>query len=760
MKEKIITIKEYLRAFNCQKYFIWNNDVNDFINKYCVDNKNDDAIFKILKNNEEEINEENEKDFDFQKIFSSSYIINENISNTPVVLFSKLEDEAVDFAKNKIFENCNIGIISNKDNNESKKIQTKRMLNDNSIDVILNPIFSYTTKNEFEVVAKLFAYDKRYKTIYLFQPKSGTNFDNLLSLNFCYYVLKENNIEVKNAFYLIINNEMPTKAQRTNFIISKCNYMNKNKYKVNKDVEINKKIQAFGINLQSFFNTSHQYDFSILKKYQEEYKIPIKIQDSIANFMETNSINYINAIRGGYGFFNMKFEEKDNKFTYCIYKERSNKKANSLHINDDGTLTVYQNPKYLIPDFASSISWIEEAYNVNSPDLQWKNSSFHCKEIFGSKDEYKKNYKLFLLKDYPFSKSPKINAIVNGTFVDNENWESKKNKYIEFCTRAYETDDYFSDIFITKHLSLMNIKNEKIVWYDYESLMSPDVVIDCTTPYSQIINQVSIVTTINDEIIDKDREDIVIDPLKITFFDIANIIKILYEKKGQKYVVFNKGFENSRNKEIGEIANRLSQFDNEFTKKLQEKLNITLSELHNMINYINTNTIDLAEYFYPPSTDDNQCNNILIKMNKEQKFYKKRELIPSKINEIPFYWNALQGYYSIKKIEKEITKNDLPEAKIIKPYSSLEKIRNGANAMAASISRYAGLIGNLEWENITKNLKIYCHNDVMAMIMAYKFVIRKVEEVFPNFKEIKSALDNNQKYNINYETWEIVIENK
>nr|WP_318031711.1 DUF2779 domain-containing protein [Mycoplasmopsis bovis] len=69
-----------------------------------------------------------------------------------------------------------------------------------------------------------------------------------------------------------------------------------------------------------------------------------------------------------------------------------------------------------------------------------------------------------------------------------------------------------------------------MVWYDYESFMSLLPVIDDFSPYSQIVNQVSIIDTINGQIIPNTQEDIVYDPKSISIFDLISILKNLYNR--------------------------------------------------------------------------------------------------------------------------------------------------------------------------------------------------------------------------------------
>ncbi|WP_233755474.1 DUF2779 domain-containing protein [Mycoplasmopsis agalactiae] len=125
-------------------------------------------------------------------------------------------------------------------------------------------------------------------------------------------------------------------------------------------------------------------------------------------------------------------------------------------------------------------------------------------------------------------------------------------------------------------------------------------VIDDFSPYSQIVNQVSIIDTINGKIITNTQEDIVYDPKNISIFNLISILKNLYDRQGDKYIVYNKGFENTRNMEIATWAQN-HNFDESFIKELNEKLSIKPDDVMTFANYINSRTIDLYELFSRPS---------------------------------------------------------------------------------------------------------------------------------------------------------------
>jgi hypothetical protein len=53
----------------------------------------------------------------------------------------------------------------------------------------------------------------------------------------------------------------------------------------------------------------------------------------------------------------------------------------------------------------------------------------------------------------------------------------------------------------------------------------------------------------------------------------------------------------------------------------------------------------------------------------------------------------------------------------------LDQIQNGALAQKYATKRFWNLLSEQEWKTINNNLKIYCENDVRAMIAVEYFAI-------------------------------------
>lgn len=245
--------------------------------------------------------------------------------------------------------------------------------------------------------------------------------------------------------------------------------------------------------------------------------------------------------------------------------------------------------------------------------------------------------------------------------------------------------DIFKYIFKDKKIRIFDcdeikktiaILNKNVIWYDFEGYSLPFAPLDNFMPYQQIVFQCSIIRTKYGEL--SKTKNIVLDPKNIDVNDYFEIIKAIYAHKATAYVVYNKSYENTR---LDEMIRALSFARNKFT-----------DDAISMVNFIKERTIDLADFFI---TYRNKLPTVLIP--------------------------ELYGYYSIKKIEKYITSKKLKLKTMIQSYEELE-IQNGSMAMMKAISRSINVMGDNEWNQTTNELKIYCENDVKAMIMIKEFL--------------------------------------
>ncbi len=194
----------------------------------------------------------------------------------------------------------------------------------------------------------------------------------------------------------------------------------------------------------------------------------------------------------------------------------------------------------------------------------------------------------------------------------------------------------------------------------------------------QVVNQVSIITDNNTQPIDTlECNNIVIDPKIISINDFKYIIdQILKDVVGDvdeyNFVVYNVSFEKSRLNEM--------------------KILINEQEYNEKVDKIVKNLFDLANYFD----------------------IRKKECI--------YVW-SLKGYYSIKKVLDMIMKEQPHIFNLTgcKNYKQL-KIGNGLQAQSASTLRFFDRITTNQWKEKVDDLKIYCENDVRAMIAVEQWI--------------------------------------
>ncbi len=221
------------------------------------------------------------------------------------------------------------------------------------------------------------------------------------------------------------------------------------------------------------------------------------------------------------------------------------------------------------------------------------------------------------------------------------------------------------------------LEKTRVVWYDFEGFSLPFPTIDGYNPFQQATFQVSTIETIAMK--EKETINTVFDPQTFNYTDFPKLIEQIYANAANAYVVYNQGYENSRLKEMIIV--------------LQENDHPQWKKCHDMVTHIIENTVDLADPFT----------------------IKSKDILP------PILIPDLKGRYSIKLIEKYITKENFEFSKLITPYSDLE-IQNGGMAMDAAINRAINVLKEKEWEERKDKLKEYCENDVRAMIMVYELI--------------------------------------
>lgn len=76
-------------------------------------------------------------------------------------------------------------------------------------------------------------------------------------------------------------------------------------------------------------------------------------------------------------------------------------------------------------------------------------------------------------------------------------------------------------------------------------------------------------------------------------------------------------------------------------------------------------------------------------------------------------------------------------------YFDFKKVYNGLEVMEIVIKRYVNLIDGNVWDDNFLNLKKYCYNDVLVMIMIFNFIEKIVSDIFFEINELKYIFNNN-----------------
>lgn len=378
-----------------------------------------------------------------------------------------------------------------------------------------------------------------------------------------------------------------------------------------------------------------------------------------------------------------------------------------------------------------------------------------------SKVNYLINYDWIEINDFFIKEAKEITNLLREYLLKSENFEYiqysgkfKKTKDIRSIQLLKDSINDFNSIPSSFNIETLNIiknihiKDALISWYDYEGFSDIFPPVDGIASYNQVVCQVSVITTKNG--IEQSCENIVKDPKNITCQDFVEIIDAIYKDKCHYYVVYNKGYENTRNNEILKLVRNkiFNELDLEFGKWLMQRYNNTLESAYKLfahkIEHINSNTIDLADVFTPKKLDDDQSQNTFY-FSQEANEIKIINNVTKPQTSLPIAYiqlSYLKSFYSIKKIEKFITENNIKVKNIITPYSTL-KIQKGTMAMKEAINRFLEATNDSVWENnIVPELKKYCENDVRAMIMVYDLIMYLAKIFFGNIDAYEYKLDN------------------
>lgn len=359
----------------------------------------------------------------------------------------------------------------------------------------------------------------------------------------------------------------------------------------------------------------------------------------------------------------------------------------SLSILKD-TYNNFNNVVAQLWDHKKNLENLEKKIKNNEDFKSFSNikPSFNDKGPFKNDDNWPELRKLYSLQGYTlYDYSGKVavqdeynikNAVINQnpkTFLKTP--EKNPNIYID----AFINSNEEIQIDLTKTYELYNkLKNVKKVYFDFETINTSIRSCDNTLPFSQIVTQCSVIKDNGDGTESSPCENLIIDPTKIDVDWFKKVVDSIYyettnEDEKVLYIVYNKSFEQTRLKEIaGYISDK--------------------NYNHKIIQIIN-NTFDLADFF-------------TFTTNKKYIVFKE-----------------LCGFYSIKKVLPLIKKYnpEIFDKTHCLDYNSLN-VKNGKECQGETNKRFFLLISDSEWKKIEENLKVYCENDVRAMIAIEYFV--------------------------------------
>ncbi|WP_165381413.1 UU173 family protein [Mycoplasmopsis phocirhinis] len=778
---KIINFTKFKTAYTSQPWFIWaqRNDSNNVKNLPRID-ANNFALYEIHNNtsNKNLVNKHNFSSFeDFiyddeaeddvmlsivsekQKELFLSNEWNYKLENSNN-LFAKARRKSLDFFISQfthdlsnlddfyfsktIFNNENIDQIHEEWN--KFKLSKKRF--------IIDPSFVYFVENNnvnFAIKANAMAYDIKTKTLYFEKFKNSTELIDYLKTFYVYNVAQKMEIEIYDIQYLIYSsNAQEYKKGQIPFVFVDGLCASNSVGSVQRTSE--RKIKdSEEIYLKSLINSGiAMSQGSYFDKFNNT-KYSGKIIESIENNLIFNNPT--------------KFKVKD-------------------FINKKIPIDLKKSTKSF-GNFDDKINSIIHAYNLNLPTYATQNEQHDWSYEFDSdcEGDFGKNPDLNIIKDLILGEKYKYSSGNNGTakplkFLDAQ----YLNLHRQIVDNFYQCPNYFT-INSLNLLAKLMVKDARIVWYDYEGLSSIITIFDGLKSWSQVPHQVSLILTQNGHRLLE--LNTLKDPKNLELIDLVDVIKDVYQNRADIYVVFNKGYENSRNLEIRDMVEiKYQNNDIDFIKKMKQKGFNSFIEFESTILYIVNNTFDLLDFFTKNTPNSNdlifaskfvQHNqyHILSQLGQQLDFknfggdIEEYTKLSNKITDKAFNGKIksirimeLLGYTSIKKIEKIITKTKtyFNYRNQIKEYSTLE-VKNGSMALEIAINRNSGNTNDEQWNYLSQKLKEYCHNDVVAMIVVYEFILAFVGDVFADIYQYEYKIEPKQCFDVDFITKKLILKN-
>ncbi|ENY54180.1 Hypothetical protein, DUF2779 family [Metamycoplasma alkalescens 14918] len=701
-KKNKFSFNDFLIANTTRPWFIFNNiDEIDKNNKKIL--LNAENLFEFDEENvEEELDFLDFKIIEIEEIFEK-HIIKNLDTETKKQLNKYPTYEKIDFLKKQL------------DNNQ----KLKKIIDDDEILKNINYLFSIFANLNMvaigldEVSNQAIAYlidfykkkyqisDQKIKFISLKNTLENRILETKKAIEEGYTLLINPIFEYQNCYSKVLFCDL-----KQNYF-GNLNYSNKTKkknilkayfdYHIIKNYFDIKEIFILKPKFQKAKNIKkNKLDF-LLSKYSSISKAGISIDKEKKNALSEDEINALYI--------------SDPNFEYSSKRKTKNSPKNNIsileHIKANMIFANYDFDAKKIADDHEKINSIytcsfkEFLYlinNYNNLDVDWKITKDDFIDNFGANIWFLKIFnKAF--PNYEFG-SKNILKVISG--VENKINSLQKKQIKEFYdNNLIAIDPNIENLFEYKVIANKEIN---IAWFDFEGVSLPYPMMDNVAHWNQIISQTSIIKTKNNQIYQSN--DFVYDPLNYDLNTYKKIVDDLYDKEISYYIIYNEGYEKTKLNEIKEkmwfYINKKQLSSNEYQEYCQK------------IDFIVNRLVDICKFFSPHGS---------------QYFVRNRTINLGQIH----------GSYSIKKIEYFVTKNNL--AKYLKhkiiPYSELN-VKNGSLALLIATTRALGVIGDEEWKQKTSDLKKYCHNDVLAMLMTanlIEYLMNKKDEYFYNWKK-------------------------
>ncbi|MBN4083522.1 DUF2779 domain-containing protein [Mycoplasma sp. CSL10137] len=660
--------------------------------------------------------------------------------------------------------------ISTKNSIEVKINETLNAIADPEIDVIINGTIGYSLiegENNFLFNLPFLIFDKKNDKLVLLSYTKA-KYELYYKFFFANNLFIKNNLIIRDMSTILINPYTKLNGKITknkiefyeSFAASPNKSISKPTGKNLTDMlkEFSEAITKSGDNLL-FINNKYDKNNSVYSFLKASKNMIFPENNISLNFNDLLLFNYskkdITSYREGQIVIPFKNEKKSNNdsdyaftiFNYDFYEKIITKSYFDFkNINLDAIVHFLQ-----FNNKNDKKNLVENWLNGNLNTFNHEINNIYFDDMLGIDKEEKYAIFKFLTKDKFERISFKYYKNISKNNIKSIIDENKKFN---------ETDNFFTIAALNK-IKKLHKKDAKICWYDYEGFAELYPPLNNIGPYNQIVNQVSIIITKNGNEIDK--KNIVCDTKNLKLIDLVKMIDQIHSDDYDYYVVYNKSYENTRNREIKKLVEKAFKdndvdFINEFNKIYKEK-----SEFDNKINKINNNTIDLLDCFGHSKLNSYEIkdyftflengNDIEISDDKNVNLEKNNKILEKTRIHIKF----LNYFYSIKGIEKYINKMNFDLRSKITPYSELV-IQKGTMAMEVAILRHVNGISDNVWEqNVVPELKRYCENDVRAMIMVYDFIMFLFRKKFPEIEEYEYKLEDveNEQKNYTYSSGKI-----